>query len=80
MRTEKLTPAVIYQMMGSLWYGGSGYEVTGVALEHPPTWLAMLWYAANERGRFTFFGKMVQDWLKGSDLIETYTYNLLNII
>ena len=80
VRTEKLTPAVIYQMMGTLWYGGSGYEITGVALEHPPTWLAMLWSAANEKGRFSFFGKMVQDWLKGSDLIETYSYNLLNII
>lgn len=79
-RAEKLTPALLYTLIGNIWYGGSGSEITAVALEYPPTWLAMLYMAVNERGRFTFFGKMVNDWVKGTDLADNFSYNLVNLL
>jgi len=49
-RLEKFNAGLLFNDLMSSWYGsGNAREVVAVALEHPPTWIAMLNSALNER-------------------------------
>jgi len=50
IRLRELNPGVLIQFLGGTWIGPNKVEVVGVALEHPPTWLAMLRQALQDRG------------------------------
>lgn len=36
-------------ILGNTWYGTNAKEILAVALEHPPTWLALVFYSFTER-------------------------------
>lgn len=77
VRLEKLSAGVIYTMLGGVWFGNNASEQVAVALEHPPTWCAMLYMATTNRGyRKTILGQLAQQLEKRSDLGETFTRNL----
>lgn len=60
LRLQELTPAVLYALVGGSWFGAQGRELAHVALEHPPTWIAMIYRAIEERGyQGTGVGKLV---------------------
>lgn len=42
IRLEELNTAILVQLMAGTWYGDNAPENAAVALEHPPTWLALL--------------------------------------
>lgn len=42
-RMRDLNPATLFAITGGYWYGNNGRETIAVALEHPPTWLSLLW-------------------------------------
>lgn len=45
VRLEALNKGVLVQLMGSTWGGDGATELCAVALEHPPTWIALLYEA-----------------------------------
>lgn len=48
-RLRDLNEATLFAMVGGYWYGTNGREVIAVALEHPPTWMSLLWQAMSDR-------------------------------
>lgn len=61
LRTERLTVGSFYTFMVGSWFGSlDTREVVGVALEFPPTFIAMVWSSINERTyRKTAIGEKV---------------------
>jgi hypothetical protein len=45
VRLENLNSGVLIAMMGSTWAGDNAPELVAVALEHPPTWISLLYEA-----------------------------------
>jgi hypothetical protein len=50
VRLRDLNAATLFAMISGYWYGNNGREVIAVALEHPPTWLSLLWQAMYIQG------------------------------
>ena len=50
IRLKDFSPALLYTALGGSWFGPGAAELVGVALEHPPTWIIMLYIAVVERG------------------------------
>ena len=49
IRLQSLNAGLLYDIIGGTWYGLNAREVIAVAVEHPPTWIAVLLAAYNER-------------------------------
>jgi hypothetical protein len=49
IRLKDFNAGVLYSILGGTWYGYNAKEVAAVALEHPPTWMALLVAAFYER-------------------------------
>lgn len=49
-RVKDLNAGLLITAVGSTWYGNHAVEILAVALEHPPTWIAIMLQAASERG------------------------------
>lgn len=49
IRLVDLNVGLLYSILGGTWFGTDAKEMVAVALEHPPTWLAILVAAFNER-------------------------------
>jgi hypothetical protein len=49
-RLRDLNTSTLYGMTGGYWYGVNGREIIATAIEHPPTWLSILWQAMYIRG------------------------------
>lgn len=81
VRLEKLSAGVIYTMLGGVWFGNNANEQVATALEHPPTWCAMLFMATTSRGyRKTILGQLTQQLSRRSDLADTFVRNVGAIV
>lgn len=61
IRLQGFTPGILYTALGGTWFGPNAAEIVAVSLEHPPTWLMLLYSAANERGfKNTGIGKRME--------------------
>ena len=61
VRLEKLNAALLFTLIGGSWLGFNAREVACVALEHVPTFLAMLYISLAERGfNAATFSKLAQ--------------------
>lgn len=49
VRLKDFNVGLLYAILGGTWFGGNAKEVLAVALEHPPTWLAIVAMAATDR-------------------------------
>lgn len=50
IRLEKLNRTALLEIIGqNSWYGANAREIVGVGLEHPPTFIALVYQALNER-------------------------------
>lgn len=49
VRLKNFNLAVLLTVIKNSWYGTNAKEIISVALEHPPTWCAIVWTALNER-------------------------------
>lgn len=79
-RFEGFNPALLYTVAGGSWFGTNAREVICVAIEHPPTWLAILLMATDERGfRNTVIGKLAQQYQKADD-VKAFVYNIKNLV
>ena len=52
VRLNELNAITLFGIMGGLWYGNNGRELINVALEHPPTWMTLIYRAINSRGYY----------------------------
>lgn len=48
VRLNELNVGLLFQLLGGSWYN-NGREMVAVALEHPPTWIALLLAAVTDR-------------------------------
>ena len=46
---NRLSLVAFYTLMSKLWYGAAAKDVITVALEHPPTWVNVIYTAVNNR-------------------------------
>lgn len=49
VRLQDFSLAMLLTLVQSTWYGNSARELISVALEHPPTWIAIVFAALTER-------------------------------
>lgn len=49
VRVENLNVPMLLTMVRNSWYGTNSKEIIPVALEHPPTWMAVVYAAISER-------------------------------
>lgn len=62
VRANNLNPATLYSMLGGTWYGPNAAELIAVALEHPPTWVTIVYRAATNRSFHNArLSKMIND-------------------
>lgn len=57
VRLKDFNAGLLFTIMGGTWFGADRAELCGVALEHPPTWLAMLYASFGSR---TFKGTRIE--------------------
>jgi hypothetical protein len=49
VRLKQFNVAILLTIVKSSWYGTNAKEIISVALEHPPTWIAIVWTSLYER-------------------------------
>jgi hypothetical protein len=49
VRLNNLNIATLFPIMGGSWYGANAAQNVAVALEHPPTWIMMIYQAVTAR-------------------------------
>lgn len=49
VRLRNFNTVLLFQILGGLWFGINSRETIAVALEHPPTWLALIESAYSDR-------------------------------
>ncbi|AFI55397.1 hypothetical protein TSMG0114 [Halocynthia phage JM-2012] len=79
----KITPEVIMSTLAHSWYGEGGVFYCNLAIEYPPMFLSMLYYALVEKSYIsTRFGKIVSEFAVGrkSNIGELFTRQLHGII
>lgn len=61
VRLKDLNPAVLYTTLGGSWYGANGKEIIAISLEHPPTFMTMIYAGATEKlFRRSLLNKLVE--------------------
>lgn len=79
-RFEKLSLAFLYTAVSGSWFGSNAREIISIALEHPPTWIALVYSAINERGyKNTSLGRIAQN-MKNNDAISAFCKSMQYII
>lgn len=48
-RLEDFNAGLLITIVGNTWFGANAKEILAVALEHPPTWLSLVYIALKER-------------------------------
>ncbi|MBN22769.1 MAG: hypothetical protein CL678_15900 [Bdellovibrionaceae bacterium] len=78
-RLEKFSEGFLYSILLGSWFGANAREMIAVAVEHPPTFIAMVYAALRDRSyNNTHLGKLVVQ-LDKRDLGKTFTYNLSSL-
>lgn len=63
VRLAELNPGVLLTLMGGTWQGNTKVEMMGVAMEHPPTWITVLFMAMTSRNyKNSRLGRDVEIW------------------
>lgn len=66
IRFDALNEAIIFELFATVWAGANYREIAQVALEHPPTWVAMLFIVLKNRGfANSYLSRTCKDFSKG---------------
>lgn len=72
IRFEQLNEAILLELVATIWAGSNYREVAQVAIEHPPTWCAMLYTVLDQRGFANcYLAKACKDYSRG-DMDENF--------
>lgn len=67
-RMEQVSVAFLYALLGNGWFGANRNEIVCVALEHPPTWVALVYSSLQQRGyRNATISKVVEKATRGGN-------------
>lgn len=78
-RLEHFNPGLLVELTSGSWFGFDFREICAVALEHPPTFMALLAQAANERGYHnTVISKLAKQYDR-KDNLKNFLFNLANL-
>lgn len=80
VRLRELNPGLLYSIISSTWFGTNSKEIIVTALEHPPTWLAIIMAACSERTyKNSIIAKIIE---RGSnkDAGKQYMHSILNLL
>lgn len=77
-RVQQLTTYVLISAMGNAWFSTNSSELMCVALEHPPTWMAILHAAYSERAyKNTAIANIIKN--ERPDSVKSYMYSVLSL-
>jgi hypothetical protein len=87
VRLEDLNPGTMIAIIGGTWPVDNGIELAGVALEHPPTWLAMLYETTvNLAMRKTGLARLCEDkhYAEGlgkiKNIVQAHASNIVEMV
>lgn len=81
VRLERYEPAVVMSLVGGSWFGNKARELVAVALEHPPTWLALLYSAITDRGYYrTTLAKLLATSFNKNDQLRQFEINFTRCV
>ena len=81
VRLERFEPAVVLQLVSGSWFGNQSRELVGVALEHPPTFLALLHAAITDRGFYkTRLSELVNRSFNKGDQLRVFEINFKHLV
>lgn len=49
VRLSKFNSAILLSILANSWYGTNAKEIISISLEHPPTWIALVYTALSEK-------------------------------
>lgn len=75
-RLDSLNLGTLVTIINSMWYGPYGHELILASLEHPPTWLTILYSAFTDRSMKNSGVAMVADRFKGSKGGDDFVRNM----
>lgn len=79
-RMNQFSLGLLYSILSGGWFGANAHSVLAVALEHPPTFYALIYTALNDRSyRRSLFARLVEQ-LDKRDAGKTFSYNLARMI
>lgn len=79
-RLSKLNPGYLVTVTSGMWFGGNAREVVATALEYPPSLLAMIFTALNDRGMNSAqFTKLVDSASTGN-LAASFNRGMMNLL
>ena len=78
-RYEQLNLALFVSIFGGSWLGANSREVSVVAVEHPPTFIALLAIATLERSATRSAIGQIAETFKKDDQSKTFLYNLHHV-
>lgn len=79
IRLKGLDYTVLINILGSNWIGSSGKELALLSLEHPPTWLSLVYASLTQRSFKKNFIATVVDKLDKRGKGEEFTKELFNL-
>jgi hypothetical protein len=66
VRLREMNAGWLISVVGGTWWGANARELTAVALEHPPTWVALLMMAVGaKKYKNALLSKIAEVWAKG---------------
>ena len=80
VRLEKFNLAMLLTIISSSWYGTNAKENISVALEHPPTWIAIVYTAVTDRTYRKSTLSTFCESLGRRGLSEEFTKNFVSLI
>lgn len=80
VRLKELNAGVLFAILGATWYGTHAKEMVAVALEHPPTWIAILLAAVNERSFKNSGITKITERSGFRDMARSYQAAVLNLL
>lgn len=75
-RLDKLTPNTLVALIIRSWFGANSEEICAVALEHPPTWFTLMYFACQDR---TYRKTAISQILESSQFNNDKKQFLLNV-
>lgn len=82
VRLKEMNTGLLFAILGGTWFANNAKELVAVALEHPPTWLAILLAAFSERSFKNSVIAKITERNSYRDMGKSYmlaTLNLINI-
>lgn len=81
IRLDKMNPGLLFSMLGGMWFGPNHSEVIGTAIEHPPTFCAIIYVSLVDRSfRNTSISQLILNHMRGNDLPTLFKKNIEKII